>query len=1143
MDFTAVAGGIIQQADEITGLGNESVAMSDEDLTMEFTNVLGGVLHNLSAGQRESVQPNNTDENATMDMTAAVGDILPPIEEHTEPVADSGDEETSAIDMTKATGQILQSPLRPIDRTAANHLMEMETNVEQMDGLAAGTAAGLMSSLKSQVSKAQHTKSITSETGSPSLTSMPRLSGRNKSTGQSESTTPKSSARPSPTSVRHSTPTKQVTPLPTRSQTPNKTPVSVNITQRGASPKKLFKAELEARASPAAKKSPGRVRNAVFDIDEKTGHYTPSVILHAPKPQQHLRWRSSGIGIDKDGIGSPRVAEILSRRASIGVAAPAVVPQSPESRMLQFADPKVMERELEADHSRETRRESERFAMEQEADEQQEENVTLQLREMIESMMPKRTNAGKLKGRKSLAIGAARGVLGKRPAELDIDDEDDGNSTPGRLKAVSREASLVKRIHLPKPPSKSETTGRLTRTTRQSLGEADAALNSTPEKLRSPNKRAMVASPQHTGHFKELHSGESTVRPLSFEDMLDNVVDAVDISTAQIGSNQQTCNEEEKISLQEFLNMTNIHFIELSTTKWRHTIAPDGPSRPSQDGAETSLESCFSTAATTLPLLELYQHATRELKSYISNGRKIIRTIEAETLAEQPALFREYVDARPDVRMVMDNQFRNAKSYARLQSREGWYAWRGQLVEGLRGVLEGIKQGMQDDAKQLNRQDETLSSVLPQLSQHYAKLEQQMADLERAADEFEAVDRGTLLKSRSHMKRVDDECSQKLALLQALQEQIRDKDDALSAAEELKMEMRDQIVEAERVREECRGWATKDVLALKAKVEAIEKETGWSLITAEEATDEPNEFGVALTMMYKDVLRLFFYPAAYQATSGCRRSGQRSRSNSGPTAPISLTFSPKKTDDGATGSDLSTEERFFLQLIQSQLHSFSMMPRGSLTAKTLLKTVATGWDMAGKVSEEIRMLNMTGIATVSILSDETLGAKLMLMIDGNSRVDLDFALAVSPEADGSVRSTTSVNAIAVYGSIKDILTRPKSKKVRHALDKEVESKDIGTGAWINAVRGFERWAQAQNSKQRASEPAVAPQPSVNASVPTLPSEKRSPLSIKKTNAVQKKSIPILRPRLEKVQALTRQREEKENILPPCDRSRGSRPLC
>lgn len=65
-------------------------------------------------------------------------------------------------------------------------------------------------------------------------------------------------------------------------------------------------------------------------------------------------------------------------------------------------------------------------------------------------------------------------------------------------------------------------------------------------------------------------------------------------------------------------------------------MAQSLPARPSQEGADSSTEAIFAAATTTLPLLELYQHATRELKSYISTGRKIIRSIEAETLAEQP---------------------------------------------------------------------------------------------------------------------------------------------------------------------------------------------------------------------------------------------------------------------------------------------------------------------------------------------------------------------------------------------------------------------------------------------------------------------------------------------------------------------------
>ena len=1094
MDLTTVDGGIIQPPSE-----GDNTKVSDEDMSMEFTNVIGGVLQGQASSRRDSISSNMIDDNEAMDMTMAVGGILPPIEEQTEPQTDVEDQ-TAGMDFTVAAGAILRPQSNATTRTRAKEIMEAESDVGQL-----ALPLNLSRDLQAQPTSPQQqpgaipihvTTSVASETGSPSFVLKPRLSGRGSA---HKSTTPRAISRqgtPVKTapSAQNRTPTKQITPLPGRSGTPNKTPIMANVTHRGASPKKLFKAEIKARASPGTAQKSNTKQRSLFEHDEHTGQQTPSVVLHPHKPHQHLRRRSSGIGMDHEGLGSPRVAELLDRRTSIGECANAFVPQPQGARQLRFDDPRAMEEEIDAEREEDERRESGRFVMEQEADrpEGQEENATLQLKEMIDSMTPRKNKPSKLKGRKSLHVGTAKGILGKRPAELDLDDDDeDAETTPKRLKKVSREASPVKQVHLPKPPTKDETTGRLTRAKRRSLDEAGGHETITPTLSQSPSKASAANTPQAKGRYVDVAGGPASSRPTSFEDKLDNVLDAVDVNTEHGQVDQLDSPEHERISLQEFLNMTNIHFIELSATKRRHTTAQAAESRPSQEGS-ASLESCFAAAATTLPMLELYQHATRELKSYISSGRKIIRSIEAETLQEQPALFREYVEARPDVKMVMDNQFRNGKTNARLQSKEGWYAWRSQLVDGLRGGLEGIKQGMETDGERLAEQETLMEQIVPGLVERYEHLEREAQMLKQRADEINNVDQESIRQARAELSKIDTSVNEHEILLEQLQQQIRDKDDALTAAAELKEEFQAQIDEAERVQEESRGWSSKDVLALNQNVDAIERESGWKLVTAEEDTDEPNDFGVAVTMRYKDTLRLFFHPTSFQPKQiGRRRSGRKSKSDTGTSAPISLTHQPTDRDLPSDSSSLPTEQRFFLQLLQSQLHAFTAMPKGTVSARTLCSTVANGWQTARKVTEEIRQLNLVGITSVSILGDEKLAVKIMLMLRGNGRLDVDFSLHVSITPEGEISTASSVTAKPIYGQIAEFLGGAKATKVRTALNREVESKELGTGALVGAIRGFELWLVNQQQKSVVNKP-----------------EERKPLSPKKNTNAQKKALPV-----------------------------------
>ena len=1073
MELTTMGGGIIQHSPGSPFVTDDPVD-EDEEMTMEFTNVVGGVLSKQVAqevpasARRESLESTGLESasmDETMEMTAAIGGILAPIEEQTEPITEDGD--TQVMDVTSAMGAILPSDLNTTSKTRARQLMEHETDSGQLDSspFQERTAPVSPHMLKSALPDHVST-SVASETGSPSLAMKPRLSGR-RTPATRQSTTPKSAPAGTPVkaaSTKIATPTKQVTPQASRPETPEKTPIMSNVTfYRSASPKKLFKAEMKAKSSPASAQKPEK--KGLFSQDAETGAHTPSIVL-APKPHQHLRRRSSGLGIDKDGLGSPRISNILDRRGSIGENAQLFVPDPIASRGVRFDDPKAIEEQIDAEREEDVRRESGRFVMEQEADGQQDdENATLNLKEMIQSMTPKKN---KLKGRKSLHVGAAKGLLGKRPVELDIE-EDEAESTPKRLKAIEIQTSPVKKIHLPAPPSRAETTGRVTRAKRRSLEETTG--NITPSLRKSTIKAdAGAESPQQQGRFKDPSIDPTAARPTSFEDKLDNVVGALDAEVVQVQQAGAQQVVEEKIHLQDFLNMTNIHFMELNTTKRRQTIAPTmlSTGATAKDGKQASLTECVVAATTTLPLLELYQHACRELKSYISSGRRIIRSIEQETFEEQPPLFREYLDARPDVRMVMDNQFRNGKVNARLQSKAGWYAWRSQLVDGLRGGLENIKAGMAADASQIASQEAMLEKVLPGLEQRQVELEEEEQMLQKRKFELESEDHEALRAARLRLMRLESELAHKNDAYEQLQREIQDKETTLSDAAELKSEFQAQIEEAERVQEECRGVSLKDVKVWKTKVEEIEHTSGWKIISAEEDEDYSEANGPALTMLYKDSLRLFFYPGAFQVNPQENRRRSKPRASTTPSsAPISLTYSPPLDDDYSTTPDLPTEKRFTLQFLRSQLHALSARPKGTITPLTLLNLVKNGWDLTAKITEEIRLLSIMGVTSVAILGDETLGMKTTLLLpSGKGRVDVSFNTHVSTNGADQNKIGVSVDVQTIYGVVTGLLEKKKDK-VLEALAKEIEGKNVGMGSWVGAVRGFEEWVGLQKGSASA----------------------------------------------------------------------------
>ena len=441
------------------------------------------------------------------------------------------------------------------------------------------------------------TAAMASETGSPSIAAMQNRSSARKSFGKRSSLTPKS-RQPTP-NKNPGTPSKQLTPQPIRPTTPGKTPPAKNISMRSASPKKLFEAEISSARKAIKDSTPGSGSNdSLFHYDPKTGKATPKVVL---KPR---RRRSSGLGADREGLGSPQVTTLLDRRASIGENAKAFVANGNAYASVRFEDPRSMEQEIDQQRAEEQRKEDGKGILEDEADganPKEEQDLTANLKDKIESLTPQKK---KLKGRKSLHVGAARGLLGKRPAELDADEDDSGS--PATFK--NREGSPVKKIKLPAPPTKSATTGRATRSTRLSLAETSGnASFSISSGIHSPKK--FNTTPKDQTRFKNAKA-DSPVKFTPFEEMIEGD-----------GKAAEPSDEEDRIQLQDFLNLTNIRFMELTTTKRRHTIAPNAlvdqsALKPSQGDANQSevandLEKCVVAGACTVPMLELYQHVSR----------------------------------------------------------------------------------------------------------------------------------------------------------------------------------------------------------------------------------------------------------------------------------------------------------------------------------------------------------------------------------------------------------------------------------------------------------------------------------------------------------------------------------------------------
>lgn len=777
MDFTTAVGRI----HEPQNLYHDE-SDTNEDFSMEFTAAMGGVLPQAKApsaapGRRRTLtrQGESRMEDATMDMTIGYGNIIPHSAYGNENTVQG--EETMGMDITAVLGGIIGNG-DTTSRNLGKRIMEEEVNKPHSPKRAIMAAV----SQKTPTRRSSRLSGM-SQAASPGLPESPGLSAfRGK--GLRRSTEPQTpDTLSSPLRTPASSPMKQATPKaqPTSTSTPSQR-------TRSKSPRSTTP---QRKSGPKAQKSPSSTKLSnpkLSPFQNDAQSRTPTVVL---TPQTR---RLSGVGADKSGLGSPQVTALFERRTSIGDSATNFIPGR---REVAFESPKVMEEEIDKEREAEEEKENRRRILEREVDGPQEDReATLNLREMIDSLSPKRNP---LKGRKSLHVGSAKGLLGKRPLELDDEDSEDNDGVK-RLKGGY--TSPVKNVKLQQPPSVAETTGRLTRTSRRGLEPGE---NYTTPSFSSPLRKEPATTLRHQGRFKDLRETQ-TIHEVNFQPSHDKDAEELEQEV-----------DDEKIHLQDFLNMTSIRFMELTTTKRRHTVAPnnfqDGSSGDGED--DMSLERCVVAGACTVPMLELYQHSCRELKNYIAEGRRMVKEIEEETLEVNPPLFREYMSATPDVKALMDNQFKNVKTHARLLSKAMWYEWRMKLQEGLREGLVTISRGMDADEQMLKEREALLAEVLPGVAERYHQLEEESGNLDEAAKELADCDPGELQAARDELTDLDADIEDKKRLIAELGKQFESSSSEADNLSAKKEDLMAAIRQSEKIREACRGWTGSEVESLK----------------------------------------------------------------------------------------------------------------------------------------------------------------------------------------------------------------------------------------------------------------------------------------------------------------------------------------
>ncbi|ERT02280.1 kinetochore protein Spc7/SPC105 [Sporothrix schenckii 1099-18] len=914
-----------------------------EDMSMELTAVLGGVLGRPSFGanktrrlsRRQTIRgPNDDDDDAPMDITLGVGKIFAggngaaaqEQKENEDKHEDSDDDEanmdeatmTMGMEITTALGGILK-PVSPARRRSlAPALLPAPVN-------GAENAENTQTPTRPRRKSSSPPKSVTRSATKANATASPGLSafsgkGIHRTPARGSEAEGQQSARPvssSPKKAPEPEPATKPSKTAAEPATPQRSSPVRFIGSRSKSPKrKAASAEKSTTPKSLPKASTASFSKSLFSQNPSTGATGPPVVLTPQGRRRQTAYAGAG-------PSSPKITEIFSRRSSLVDAASEFVVGS-----AQKDRPAVSFEEL----SRQGTPPDDEATGSGPLDDRE---ATQNLKDLIQNLSPKKNP---LKGRKSLHVGSAKGLLGKRPHELDEDDlDDDDLESQNFVKRLKGEPSPVKNVRLQQPPSMMETIGRSSRS------------------RRSPSATPLPFDGQQQSTTPSKY--ENASKDLNFDD--DN-----DAAGGEAAAEDEDEDDAERIHLQDFLKLANIHFMELETTKRRATEGPGALNKDSgnshsrlstdEDGKpkDPEIESLVTTVC-KVPLLEMYQHACRELKNYIEEGRSIMREIETETYEDNPPIFREYTTATPEMRAQMDNQFKNIKIFARLQSKKQWYEWRTKLHEGLQEGMLKVLRDLQKDKDVLKERRDKVDAVYPALLAEYEALERERVQLETFAAQLGGDNQEALIAARVQKSRLAETIEEHKGATARLETEMKESRARVAAMKTEREQYLKELEEAKRIQEERRSWSHQEISSLKTQVDALEKKSGWAVTGAQ---------GTTLSMAYRREIELVFDVAAF-------RPGVQSN------AQIDLWYiGHTRTRDP---QPCTPETEFFLQCIRDHV-------RGLKQAEThpgrLLKVVRASWDTAKQAANQIRHLNLTFPTTTTKTSDTSIAVAVSILL-------------------------------------------------------------------------------------------------------------------------------------------------------------------
>ncbi|KAK9389544.1 Spc7 kinetochore protein-domain-containing protein [Lipomyces mesembrius] len=345
-------------------------------------------------------------------------------------------------------------------------------------------------------------------------------------------------------------------------------------------------------------------------------------------------------------------------------------------------------------------------------------------------------------------------------------------------------------------------------------------------KIYSPLKSTSLTSPTMSATKESIKFLSDIPAPVMMK--LEPLVDSGEKTPLRSHAPVVEPEEEESylpMSLNEFLRMTSIQFLEGLNTKRRNTTFL----QPSAALSEPTLSATVLSRQLHCPLLELFEFSCRELRKNIEEGKDLFDRLETSIMEENPGLFRQYVCSSLDGQAAFCAQFKVIKSYARLQSKGVWYKWRSKLLDGIMNSLIKNTNALKDDCANLKTIEEALRPSLSDIKSRHSALKSKLELLRKRKSEVADCDQEQLETARHNLATVELDVSRKMCT----KRQIVHENEVLSCSLNARLSdiraRNESITISEKTIEENKGCNTAEIISTKNELEWIYKLFGWTL--------------------------------------------------------------------------------------------------------------------------------------------------------------------------------------------------------------------------------------------------------------------------------------------------------------------------